>query len=68
MSVGSVDLQRALQELPKIYRDALVLFYLLDQPIARIAEHDRVSVGTIKSRLSRGRDLLATHLREVDNA
>jgi len=66
LSIQSIDLQRALQALPDAHRDALILFYLLDQPIARIADHYGVSVGTIKSRLSRGRQLLAKQLQEVD--
>ncbi|HET7386760.1 MAG TPA: sigma-70 family RNA polymerase sigma factor [Nocardioidaceae bacterium] len=65
LSAESLDLREALRELPSRYRDPLVMFYLLDLPIARIAEETRSSVGTVKSQLSRGRQILATRLAEV---
>jgi RNA polymerase sigma-70 factor (ECF subfamily) len=65
LSEQSVDLREALRAMPTRYRDPLVMFYLLDLPIARIAEETGASIGTVKSRLSRGRQLLANRLTEV---
>lgn len=60
-----LDLREAMDALPARYRDPLVMFYLLDLPIAQIAAHNGTSVGTVKSQLSRGRDLLAHRMAEV---
>lgn len=65
LSAQSLDLRQALRAMPSRYRDALVMFYLLDLPIARIAEETGASIGTVKSQLSRGRQLLARRLTEV---
>ncbi|HVS24533.1 MAG TPA: sigma-70 family RNA polymerase sigma factor [Gammaproteobacteria bacterium] len=52
--------RRALHALPSRYRDALVLFYFHD--VERAAASLGVPVGTVKARLSRGRDLLRRKL------
>ena len=49
----------ALRQLPFGQREALVLYYLADLPMEEIAERAAVAVGTVKARLSRGRDALA---------
>jgi RNA polymerase sigma-70 factor, ECF subfamily len=49
----------ALRTLPMPLRRALTLHYLLDRSIADIAYETKVSVGTVKSWLSRGRTALA---------
>ena len=54
--------RRALDSLPAKYRDALVLFYFHDQDVATTAASLRVPEGTVKARLSRGRDLLRRKL------
>jgi len=51
-------LATALQSLPVDYQIALELFYFEQMPIAEIAESLEKPVGTVKSLLSRGRDLL----------
>jgi RNA polymerase sigma factor (sigma-70 family) len=51
-------LATALQSLPVDYQIALELFYFEQMPIAEIAESLERPVGTIKSLLSRGRELL----------
>jgi RNA polymerase sigma-70 factor (ECF subfamily) len=51
--------------LPRGQRDALALHYLVDLPIDEVADTLRVSVGTVKSRLSRGRQALAVQLAET---
>jgi RNA polymerase sigma-70 factor (ECF subfamily) len=56
------DLRRALTELPTGYREVLVLHYFADLPVDEIAGLLGVPVGTVKSRLHRGRTALAAQL------
>ena len=53
----------ALLELPLPMREVLVLHHCFDLPVEAVAAQTGVSVGTVKSRLSRGRERLATLLR-----
>ncbi|GAA4450032.1 RNA polymerase sigma factor [Phytohabitans houttuyneae] len=62
LSGERVDLARALQRLPRPMREAIVLYHLLDLPVAAVAEELGVPEGTVKARLSRGRALLGSHL------
>ena len=50
--------QRALQSLPSKYREALVLFYFHGLDVATAARSLQLPEGTVKARLSRGRDML----------
>ncbi len=52
----------ALAELPQRKREALVLRYWLDLPLAEIADVMGVRLGTVKALISRGLDTLATDL------
>lgn len=61
-----VALVAALQQLPAAQREALVLHYLGDLPIAQIAAQLGVPEGTVKARLSRGRVAMAKFLKEDD--
>ena len=54
--------RRAVQSLPGKYRDALVLFYFHDMDVSHAASSLGLPEGTIKARLSRGRDILARKL------
>ena len=54
--------QRALKTLPRKYRDALVLFYFHGMDIVTAAQSLRLPEGTMKARLSRGRDMLRRKL------
>ncbi|WP_217628608.1 RNA polymerase sigma factor [Micromonospora humi] len=56
----------AMRELPQAQRTALGLHYLVDLPVDEIAATLGVSAGTVKSRLSRGRQALAALLTEPD--
>jgi len=49
----------ALGRLPLPMREVLVLHHCLDLPVDTVAIQTGVSVGTVKSRLSRGRERLA---------
>jgi RNA polymerase sigma-70 factor (ECF subfamily) len=53
---------RALHSLPLKYREALVLFYFQDMDVAAAARSLRLPEGTVKARLSRGRDMLRKKL------
>jgi RNA polymerase sigma-70 factor, ECF subfamily len=53
----------ALLRLSLPLREALVLHHCLDLPVEAVAAHTGVTVGTVKSRLSRGRERLAELLR-----
>lgn len=52
----------ALRELPSAQRETLAMFYVLDMPVAEIAQLMGVAVGTVKARLSRGRQAMALAL------
>ena len=63
MALASADketLRRALEDLPDVYREALVLRELEGMSYKEIADIMSVSMGTVMSRLARGR----TRLRE----
>ena len=63
-SADRVALVTALRALPAKQRQATVLFYLADLPIAEIADAMAVSVGTVKSWLHRARTALAQELAQ----
>jgi RNA polymerase sigma-70 factor, ECF subfamily len=58
-----VDLVRALRKLPLAQREVLVLHYVAELPVELVAAELRLPVGTVKSRLARGRAALAHHLQ-----
>ena len=55
---------KALADLPPRQREALVLRFWMDLPLAQIAEVMGVRPGTVKSQVSRGLDVLGRVLRE----
>ena len=57
-----VDLVRALGKLPVAQREVLVLHYVAELAVERVAAELGLPVGTVKSRLARGRAALAHHL------
>lgn len=63
-AVDRVDLARALARLPEEYRQAVALHDLGGVPYDEIASIADVPIGTIKSRISRGRRLLAADLEQ----
>jgi RNA polymerase sigma-70 factor (ECF subfamily) len=54
----------ALQSVPAVFRVALVLRDVNDLSYEEISEALRVPIGTVRSRLNRGRSLLAAALRQ----
>ncbi|MGN6576311.1 MAG: RNA polymerase sigma factor [Nocardioides sp.] len=59
-----LDVIDALRSLPVEQREVVALHHLADLPVAEIAEELGVPAGTVKSRLSRGREAMA---RALDN-
>lgn len=56
--------RRAISELPDDYRDVIVLFDLMGMSYDEISEIVKCPIGTVKSRLSRARNLLKKKLSE----
>lgn len=52
------DLKAAMEEIPSMYRDAIRLCDLEDMSYEEIAEAQGTTVGTVRSRIHRGRKLL----------
>lgn len=51
--------------LPYIYREVLILHYYLDLSVNEISAMSDSPIGTVKSRLKRGRDMVEARLQEV---
>ncbi|MFD1032862.1 RNA polymerase sigma factor [Metaplanococcus flavidus] len=60
----SVLLQNKISELDAIYRTTIVYFYVHQLSLIEIAEAMKVSIGTVKSRLFRGKQRLKDLLLE----
>jgi RNA polymerase sigma-70 factor (ECF subfamily) len=60
--VDSLDLYQALRGRPPGQRQAVVLHHLVGLPVEEVASQLNVPVGTVKSRLTRGRAALARGL------
>lgn len=61
-----VTLIHALRELKPEQRTAVVLHHLLDLPIEQVARETGVSPGAVRTRLSRARKTLGSHLADAD--
>ena len=59
---ATLELVEALGRLPLPFRQVLVLHYLADLPVERVAGELGIAVGTAKSRLARAMDALARQL------
>jgi RNA polymerase sigma-70 factor, ECF subfamily len=62
LPADSLGLVEALKALPLPFRQVLVLHYLADLPVERVAGELDIAVGTAKSRLARARQALARQL------
>lgn len=58
LDTDHVDLVSALRQLPPRQRQATVLYYVADLPVAVVADRLGVSEGTIKAHLSQARHKL----------
>lgn len=66
MAVARLDIARALAALPPEYREAVVMHDLGGVPYEEIAQLTGAPMGTVKSRISRGRRQLAELLEHRD--
>lgn len=56
---------RSLEKLPENYREALVLFYRQDKSIDEVAKTLNLSNAATRQRLSRGREMLKSHVSQL---
>jgi RNA polymerase sigma-70 factor, ECF subfamily len=61
----AVDVWRAVRALPERQQEAVVLFYVVDLPVAAVAGAMGCSEGTVKAHLSRAREALRGSLEGV---
>jgi RNA polymerase sigma-70 factor (ECF subfamily) len=66
--LDGVAISVALRSLPVSQRAVVVLHHVLDLPVGQVANELQVPVGTVKSRLSRGRAALAALLHVTEEA
>jgi RNA polymerase sigma-70 factor (ECF subfamily) len=62
--VDSVQLQKALNELPELFRTPLILYYFEEFSYRDIAEQMNVPLGTVMSRLARAKTFLRERLAD----
>jgi len=60
------NVMKGLNSLPDTLKEAMVLRHVKDMPYERIAELLECKIGTVKSRLARGRELLKAFLSDLD--
>jgi RNA polymerase sigma-70 factor (ECF subfamily) len=65
LSADRVDVHRAMARVPPRQREVLVLAYVVGLSLEQIAVQLRLPLGTVKSRLARGRQTLAEQLGET---
>ena len=63
-----IDVIDALRRMPASQREVVALHYLADLDIAEVARTLRIAEGTVKSRLSRGREALALALADEEES
>lgn len=67
--VESLELQEAIQseilKLPEKYRSVIVLKYIEELPLQEISDILEIPLGTVKTRIHRGREALRKQLRNV---
>lgn len=63
-SIEAEDIHNAVYDLPKNYSIPITLFYFDELSIQQISKILSLNIGTVKSRLSRGRKLLGYKIKE----
>ena len=58
---------KGIRRLPDSLREAMILRHLKDMPYEQIASVLECKIGTVKSRIARGRELLREFLIHVDS-
>lgn len=61
-------LHLAVEQLPRRYRDIVLLYYFADLPLAQVAAAVHRPEGTVKRQLAEARSQLAAHLQDSDAA
>lgn len=64
MAEFAAELHKALDELPEVYRSAITLCDLEEYSYAEIADMQNTTIGTVRSRIHRGRKLLRDIVRK----
>ena len=59
------NVMQGLQSLPESLKETMILRHIDDLPYEKIAEQLNCKVGTVKSRLSRGREMLKSYLTDL---
>lgn len=67
LPIDSVQLQRALNDLPELFRTPIILFYFEDFSYKDIAEQMNVPLGTVMSRLARAKTFLRDRLMDHED-
>jgi RNA polymerase sigma-70 factor, ECF subfamily len=62
--VDTVELQKALNELPELFRTPVILYYFEDFSYRDIADQMNVPLGTVMSRLARAKTFLRERLTD----
>ncbi|MDP8229325.1 MAG: RNA polymerase sigma factor [Candidatus Electryoneaceae bacterium] len=60
-------IRQALRGLPRVQREALVMFEIMGMTIIEIADHQKMSQSAVKSRLVRGRAKLLERYQALSN-
>ena len=60
-----LSLRQALAEIPEIFREAVVLCDIEGHSYLEISEMLAISIGTVKSRIARGREELRKRLKDI---
>ncbi|MGD9496205.1 MAG: sigma-70 family RNA polymerase sigma factor [Armatimonadota bacterium] len=63
-----IEVEEALSEIPQVFREAVVLCDMHGMAYAEIAQALGVPIGTVRSRIARGRGLLQEKLKEYARA
>ena len=67
MSIKSEIIQKALLKVRDSYREAVILRDVQELSYEEIAEIMKIEVGTVKSRINRGRAELQKYLKDIYN-
>lgn len=67
-SARDVEVRIAVEQLPRRYRDLVLLYYFADLPLAEVARVLRRPPGTVMRQLAEARARLAIDLKDTDDA
>lgn len=65
MKTESEQIQKALAKLPEKYKSPLLLYYLQDLSYQKISDALEIPIGTVMSRLSRGKQILKKEILRI---